>query len=74
ADVLNHGMRAWGHVFLYDERTLRDELSRAGFGTVTRQAMNESDDPALRGLETHAQTVGGEPHVAWETMILEATK
>lgn len=73
ADVLNHGMRAWGHVFLYDERTLRDELARAGFGAAVRRcAMNESDDPALRGLETHAQRVGGEPHVAWETMVLEA--
>src|SRR5688572_11847361 len=74
ADVLNHGMRAWGHVFLYDEKTLRDELARAGFGTITRHPMNESGDPALRGLETHAQTVGGEPHVAWETMVLEAER
>jgi predicted SAM-dependent methyltransferase len=74
ADVLNHGMRAWGHVFLYDEKSLRDELARAGFTAVTRQAMNESDDPALRGLETHARTVGGEPQVAWETMVLEAMR
>jgi hypothetical protein len=36
--------------------------------------MNESDDPALCGLETHARTVGGEPHVAWETMVLEAVR
>jgi predicted SAM-dependent methyltransferase len=72
ADVLNHGMRAWGHVFLYDEGTLRDELLRAGFAAVTRHAMNESVDPGMRGLKTHAETVGGEPHVAWETMVLEA--
>jgi predicted SAM-dependent methyltransferase len=71
-DVLNHGVRAWGHVFLYDEATLRDELARAGFRDVQRWAMNASDDPALRRLETHAQTVGGEEHVAWETMVLEA--
>ena len=74
ADVLNHGMRAWGHVFLYDEKSLRDELARAGFDAISRHAMNESDDPVLRGLETHAKTVGGEPHVAWETMVLEATR
>jgi predicted SAM-dependent methyltransferase len=74
ADVLNHGMHAWGHVFLYDERTLRDELVRAGFAEVRRHTVNESDDPHLRGLETHAQTVGGEPHVAWETMVLEAVR
>lgn len=73
-DVLNHALRAWGHVFLYDETTLRDELARAGFAAVTRHGLNESDDPALRGLETHAQTVGGEPHVAWETMVLEAVR
>ena len=74
ADVFNHGMRAWGHVFLYDEGTLRDELTRAGFAAVTRHAMNESDDPRMRGLETHAQTVGGGEHVAWETMVLEAER
>lgn len=73
-DVLNFAVRAWGHVFLYDEATLRDELARAGFAAVRRQAMNESDDPALCGLETHAQTVGGEAFVAWETMVLEATR
>jgi len=73
-DVLNHAMRAWGHVFLYDEPTLRDELARAGFVDIVRLALNESDDPALRGLETHAQTVGGVEHVTWETMVLEARR
>lgn len=73
-DVLNHGVRAWGHVFLYDESTLREELARAGFRDVVRRALNESDDPALRGLETHARTVGGEAHVAWETMVLEGIR
>jgi len=48
-DVLNHAMRAWGHVFLYDEPTLRAELARAGFADVTRHALNERDAPALRG-------------------------
>jgi predicted SAM-dependent methyltransferase len=73
-DVLNHAMRAWGHIFLYDEATLRDELVRAGFGDVTRHAVNASDDPDLRGLETHADTVGGAGHVAWETMVLEGVR
>ncbi len=73
-DVLNHAMRAWGHVFLYDETTLRAELARAGFTEVTRHSLNESADPTLRGLETHAQTVGGVEHVTWETMVLEAVR
>jgi len=73
-DVLNHAMRAWGHVFLYDEPTLRDELARAGFVDVVRVPLNESGDPALRGLESHAQTVGGLEHVTWETMVLEARR
>ena len=73
-DVLNNAMRAWGHAFLYDETTLRDELARAGFVSLTRLPMNESDVPALRGLETHAQTVGGKEHVHWETMVLEASR
>jgi len=74
ADVLNHAVRAWGHVFLYDEPTLRDELTRAGFVDIARHAMNQSDDPALCGLETHAATVGGVEQVTWETMVLEATR
>jgi len=74
ADVLNHAMRAWGHVFLYDEPTLRAELDRAGFSDVRRYPMNESDDPGMNGLETHALTVGGEPNVAWETLVLEAVR
>jgi predicted SAM-dependent methyltransferase len=57
ADVLNHAMRAWGHVFLYDEPTLRAELERAGFRDVRRHPMNQSDDPGMSG-ETHALTVG----------------
>lgn len=73
-DVLNHAMRAWGHVFLYDEPTLRAELARAGFTGIMRCAMNESGDPGMRGLETHAQAVGGAEHVAWETMVLEAVR
>ncbi|MDT5017987.1 MAG: hypothetical protein QOD39_4147 [Mycobacterium sp.] len=74
ADVLNHGMRSHGHCFLYDESTLRTELSRAAFNDVRRCPLNDSDDPRLRGLETHALTVGGEEHVAWETMVFEATR
>lgn len=74
ADGLNFGMRAHGHCFLYDEPTLRTELARAGFDDVRRRAVNDSGDPRLRGLETHAKTVGGEQHVAWETMVFEATR
>jgi predicted SAM-dependent methyltransferase len=73
-DVLNHAMRAWGHVFLYDEATLREELTAAGFVSVTRYALNESDDPGLRGLESHAESVGGGEHIAWSTMVLEAVR
>lgn len=37
ARLLNEGMRAWGHLFLYDPAELEAALKEAGFKTVVKQ-------------------------------------
>lgn len=49
--MVNEGMRSWGHQFLYDERELALQLSGAGFQTVRKMAYRESAIPALANLE-----------------------
>ena len=51
AFVINEFVRAWGHAFIYDEKTLRKSLERAGFREIGRLRLNESRDEALRNLE-----------------------
>jgi predicted SAM-dependent methyltransferase len=72
--VLNHNVRAWGHVFLYDEPMLRGTLEAAGFQDIVRRRVGQSDDPALAGLERHGKIVADEGMVAFETMVFEAHK
>lgn len=50
--MINEGVRNWGHLFIYDESELRLLLEEAGFVEITRQRRMESDHPELRGLET----------------------
>jgi hypothetical protein len=72
--VLNNAFRAWGHMFLYDEETLRSSLHQAGFVDLRRVPFGESDDPQLRGLERHGAVVGSRAMNEFETMVLEASK
>ena len=50
AEVLNLGMRFAGHTFLYDAGTLTALARRCGF-EARRVAYNQSDEPALRGID-----------------------
>ncbi len=50
-DLLNEGMRLWGHRYLWDEEQLTRVLRSRGFSAVTRVAWHESDHETLRGLE-----------------------
>jgi predicted SAM-dependent methyltransferase len=54
--MINVAMRAWGHLYLYDFEELAFRLHAAGFSDVRRAAIGESDDPALRDLETRADS------------------
>jgi SAM-dependent methyltransferase len=52
--VLNRLFYGWGHSFVFDRDTLADLLELAGFTTLRWYAVGESDDPALRSIESHA--------------------
>jgi len=71
--VMNTMFRLWGHQHLYNQETLSSLLRECGFGQISRYRTGESDDPQLRGLESHGKLVG-EQHNRMETLVLEATK
>ncbi len=72
--VLNNAFRNWGHAFLYDEQTLRELLSRAGFIDIVRRMPTESDVPELRNVDFHSECIADADMNRFETMIFEARK
>ncbi len=70
--VINNFVRDWGHLFIYDEKTLRASLERAGFTGIVRRDLNQSPEAALRGLEFERRLPEG--FLQLETVTLEATK
>jgi len=70
AHVLNNNIRDWGHQFLFDFRTLHDAMASAGFASIERFELQDSNDPALAGLANEVRMPSG--LVAFETMTLEA--
>lgn len=70
--VINNFVRDWGHTFIYDEKTLREAMTKAGFKAIEKCDQHESTDVALRNLEN-------ENHVPpqflrLETLTLEGSK
>lgn len=63
--MLNEGVRLWGHEFIYDFDELALQLRRVGFRDVRRVSWRESEHDDLRGLE--ARPFHGE-------LIVEAVK
>lgn len=53
--VINNFVRDWGHVFIYDKKTLRRSLELAGFVDIASFRLNDSNDPSLRNLENEAR-------------------
>jgi predicted SAM-dependent methyltransferase len=72
--VINQMFRSYGHQFIYDEETLSEILRDAGFVDVGGRQPGESDDPALRGVESHGRALGDEGVNRFETMVLEGTR
>lgn len=72
ARIMNDYYRMWGHQFVYDEPTLRLLLERAGFVGVRSEAVGESADPRLRGIENEGRMTEG--MLALTTLVLEAEK
>ncbi|PJE24621.1 MAG: hypothetical protein CK431_05080 [Mycobacterium sp.] len=70
--TLNLVMHEFGHVYLYDEATLRRVLTRAGFRQVVRCEPRMSEHAALVNVDRHADLI---PETAnrVESLILEAT-
>lgn len=52
ARMMNEGMRAWGHLFLYDWDELVLTIKEAGFSNFTRAEPSKSDRPELDGLDS----------------------
>jgi predicted SAM-dependent methyltransferase len=72
AFVINNFVRDWGHLFIYDEKTLRSSLNKAGFTRVTRCDLSQSTDAALRNLENEKRMPKG--FLRLETFTLEGRK
>lgn len=49
--LLNRFVRAWGHLFIFDEPLLRDTLRKAGFVDIRSCGLCQSEHPDLRNLE-----------------------
>ena len=49
--MMNEGMRSWGHQFCYDERELLIQLAGAGFRTIRKMPYRQSADSNLANLE-----------------------
>lgn len=72
-NVINNTFRNWGHQFIYDFEMLSLTLSEAGFTEIVRHVPKESNDPQLRGLESHGRVIGEEFNL-FETIVVEASK
>lgn len=72
--VINNAFENWGHQFLYDEETMTMALRHAGFEDIRRRESEQSDDPHLRGIESHGKNVGDRDTAAFETMAFEARR
>ena len=70
--VINNFVRDWGHLFIYDEKTLRSSLEKAGFTKIIRCDLNESKDETLRNLENEKRMPKG--FLKLESVTLEGTK
>lgn len=70
--VINNYMRAWGHLFIYDEKTLTRSLELCGFADVVALRINESQDENLRDLENDQRMPAG--FLQLETFTLEARR
>jgi predicted SAM-dependent methyltransferase len=70
--VINNFVRAWGHQFIYDEKTLRSSMAKAGFMNITRCDLNQSTAASFRDLENETRLPTG--FLKMETLTLEGTK
>ena len=70
--IINHFVRAWGHRFIYDEKSLQRAMEQAGLGEITAFRPGESKSAELRGLENLRQMPA--EFYDMETLILEGSQ
>ncbi len=51
-NLMNEGMRSWGHTYVYDFPEISRIFVEAGFASPQRVAWGRSEHPDLNGLET----------------------
>lgn len=73
AFVINNFFRDWGHLFIYDFKTLSVLLLQFGFVDITRREVGQSDDVNLRNVECRGSMIGEEFN-RLESLVVEATR
>lgn len=71
--IINNFVRAWGHKFIYDYKTLKTLLEEVGFKNVRHVRVGQSSDPNLRNIESHWKSFTKEFNLL-ETLCVEAKK
>lgn len=71
--VFNNFIWGFGHIFVYDPKTLGIAMTAAGFADPEVKEISQSAHPALAGLESHGKVIGEDLN-AFETMVMEARK
>ena len=72
ASAINAMFRQWGHQFIYDEATLAEAMRAAGFRSVTRWLLGESDHSDLQNLGNQQRYPDG--LLNFESLALEGCK
>jgi predicted SAM-dependent methyltransferase len=74
AFVINNAFHNWGHQFLFDADLLAMALRRAGFEDIRQVRTGDSEDPHLRGIESHGKNIDADDMAMFETMVFEARR
>jgi predicted SAM-dependent methyltransferase len=58
AMIINNFFRAWGHQFIYDEKTMKFFFEKAGFKNIQFPGVGVSDYEITRNIEQHGFEIG----------------
>lgn len=70
--AINAMFRLWGHQYIYDEDTLADTMRAAGFSSITRWLLGDSDHADLQNLGNEQRYPEG--LLNFESLTLEGNK
>jgi predicted SAM-dependent methyltransferase len=72
AAIVNTFFKSWGHTFIYDRETLEFALRSAGFHSIERRRLGESNRASLQHLEHEKRYPDG--LLDYESIAVEAVK